>query len=262
MNARVKRALTVLAVVALAAALVALALRSGSTPHAPLPNPNGYDDLVAAGGMIAGQLPEPAPAAQDLRSFVERNTNALDRARLGFSREIVAPLGWTAASATNQSRMDGLAGIKTLARLLRAQGRLAELEQKPELAVAAYLDLMKLGKGAMNGGVIVDGMVGVAVEEAGLAGLKELLPRLTPEQAQQIATELKRLRQGHETGETLLTRERQWAKAVFGWRWYLLNWTRPKAMSAAGMNLKGKLQKLVADQEQLIKAAEAQAQPR
>ena len=52
-------------------------LRSSPLDDSPLPNPNGYDDLVRAGQSIVGQAPGPqrdqAKAGVDeLRPWVER----------------------------------------------------------------------------------------------------------------------------------------------------------------------------------------------
>lgn len=57
----------------------------------PLPNPNGYDDLVAAGRSITGDMPMPANGdysradPEALRTLVERNRKALIEARVGLA---------------------------------------------------------------------------------------------------------------------------------------------------------------------------------
>src|SRR5689334_8080603 len=61
----------------------------------PLPNPNGYDDLVKAGTMVSPNSVrvslERTNEAQ-LRSLVSTNADALALARVGLSRECRMPL--------------------------------------------------------------------------------------------------------------------------------------------------------------------------
>ena len=55
--------------------------------------------------------------------------------------------------------------LRLLERALNAEGRLAEAEGRTPDAIRSYLDTIHLGRAVGNGGLIINRLVGLAVEE-------------------------------------------------------------------------------------------------
>ena len=120
-------------------------------PSSPLPNPNGYDDLLKAGQSVTGKLDGLSDLDHDaLRALVATNAEALQLLRLGLSRKCAVPTDATIAYFGSIS--GDLIGLKSLARLLAAEGRLAEMEGRPADAARSYVDAIRLGAGMSRGG--------------------------------------------------------------------------------------------------------------
>src|SRR5208282_1318971 len=72
-------------------------------PIAPLPNPNGYDDLVKAGKMIKGGISDYDKADLDkLRGIVFTNAEALSLARSALNNQCAVTLQFSRAYLTNR----------------------------------------------------------------------------------------------------------------------------------------------------------------
>ena len=84
------------------------------------------------------------------REFSGVMAEALKLARTGLSRACRVPLDY---SPTNETHFSNLATLKRLALALAAEGRLAELENRPADAAAAYLATIRLGQAVCRGGV-------------------------------------------------------------------------------------------------------------
>ncbi len=197
--------------------VAAMALYTFSQPAPappPLPNPNGYDDFVKAGSMITDNAWEYATMSkEELRAFVSKNAEALKLARTGLRRECRVPLDY---SATNVLRLSHLAAIKRLAQVIAAEGRLAELENRPADAAQAYLTVVRLGSAISQGGVLIDLLVSIAIESIGSTGLKKLAPSLDAKQCRAGATVLEACEAQREPMDVTLTRERAWWRRSFG----------------------------------------------
>src|SRR5215469_7700909 len=92
-----------------------------TSPGAPLPNPNGYDDFVAAGKSIRG---DPSGFSvlthEQLQGLVSSNSEPLRLFQTGLTRECRAP---TALLITNLGVLaTDLPALKRVALLLSAQG--------------------------------------------------------------------------------------------------------------------------------------------
>lgn len=249
----------------LLAGLAALLLRPPAYQPTPLPVPNGYDDLVAAGNMITDPIPEPTASLELRRAFLLQHSNALARARLGLSRPIAAPVSFTAPPGGNPQPMAAYGALKTLARTVRLEARLAQEEGRTQEALSTSLDLLEMGKGVMNGGVAIDGMVGLALEASGLEEIRRLLPHLAPPAWEQLAVGLQSLLDQHETSQSLARRERVWCRHVFGWRWHFSRLVQAKSLRAAETQLRTKLDAHLQEIRTLLAQAEghySKASPR
>jgi hypothetical protein len=165
---------------------------SESPPRSPPPNPNGYDDFLKAGGEIIGdvgnfQKLDPG----QLRELVLTNEPALRFLRLGLAHHCSLP---TEIALTNlQATLSVVVQFKELTLLLAAEGRLAELDNRPMDAARSYVDAISLGNEVSRGGFLINRLVGVACEAIGAKPLARLLPALDPAQVRPLVTNLEQI---------------------------------------------------------------------
>ncbi|MBI1176424.1 hypothetical protein GC207_03190 [bacterium] len=165
---------------AFGALAIGVLLIFASTPIPPrpsMPSLNGYQDFLTAAAMLAPNTSRYDELTEDeLRALVATNQPALDLVRSGLARECRVPLGLS-VNAINV-HLPQLASIKSVAQALRADGHLAELEDRPTDAARSYLDAIRLGEKSMRGGLLIDGLVGIACEAIGSAGMKTIFTNL------------------------------------------------------------------------------------
>lgn len=191
-------------------------------PPIKLPNPNGYDDLVKAGQMLSGDLPEcywswsfwsrfeEPECYEETRAFLNFNSEALKLARLGLSRESRTPITYTRAYFSKH--MSELASIR-LAQILKAEGNVAEKENRLEDAIQSYLDVVQLRE-KMHGGVMIDTLVGVEVERIGLGSLRRLSDdQITIAQRRDLIAKLARTYANRESYNEIMTNEKKYVNA-------------------------------------------------
>jgi hypothetical protein len=208
----------------------------------PLPQPNGYDDFVKAGGMVTDDTSGYGTMSEEeLRAFVRKNAEALKLARAGLGRECRVPLDF---SATNETYVRNLAIIKRLAFTLTAEGRLAEMENRPADAAEAYLAVIRLGCAMSQGGVIIDSLVSIAIDTIGTARLEKLAPTLDVKQCREAASALESCEAQREPMEAILARERAWARRTWGFKGQIARLVMFKSLkqSEQGWVAKGKAQ--------------------
>jgi hypothetical protein len=187
-------------------------------PLAPLPNPNGYDDLVKAGKMLANDTGDfnETNAAQ-VRKIVATNAAALAIARAALSNQCRVPVQFTAAFNSNHG--SDLAPIKFLARAFIAEGRLAEMENRPADAAKSYLDTIHLANEAARGGLFIDALVGIAIEQIGREHMQKLVPHLDAGDCRETAASLAALDSQAQSWDELMQQESAWShRTFFGWR--------------------------------------------
>jgi hypothetical protein len=198
----------------LVAAAVVFTLSQPAPVSSPLPQPNGYDDFLKAGNMVAD---EPSGygtmSEEELRAFVKMNAEALKLGRIGLGRECRVPLDYSVANATHSQ---DLARIKWLACTLTAEGRLAEMENHLRDAAESYLDTVPLGHAITQGGLIIESLAGSAIESIGMARLENLVRNLDSKQCREVASALEAIESGRESAETVLEREHVWDRRIRG----------------------------------------------
>ena len=205
----------VVAVLLVLAAIV-FTFSQPAPPPTPLPQPNGYDDFVKAGEMITDNASDYSTMTQEeLRAFVKLNADALKLAREGLARECRVPLDY---SATNETSIRNLAIIKRLAHTLMAEGRLAEMENRPAGAEEAYLAVIRLGCAVSQGGLIIDSLVDIAIESIGTSGMQRLAPTLDATQCREAAAALEACEARRESTDTVMRQERAWARRIWGFK--------------------------------------------
>jgi hypothetical protein len=197
---------------AVAAGLVALTLAfilgSLTPPRLPLPNPNGYDDFLAAGKLVAGRIADHPLFDRDrLRGVVATNKEALRLLRLGLTRQCSVP---TDAALTNVAGWSAELGrLKHLAHLLGDEGRWHELEGRPAEAALVYAEIIRFGNETSRGGFLIHRLVGISCEAIGCSLLAKLVPRLEGEDARPVIAELERVDGARVTWDEIRRNERK-----------------------------------------------------
>jgi hypothetical protein len=189
--------------------------KSASAP--PLPSPNGYDDFMKAGRLLASiSFDHTKMLADELRAYVGTNQEPRRLVRLGLERECQVPT--EDSTAYIQSHLPALSSVKALAQLLSAEGRLAEAEERYDAAAKIHLEVIHFGQAAARGGLIIDKLVGVAIENIGLTGLERMFSHLNAESGRATLRALEELDARADSAAEYLRRDREWARKAYGWR--------------------------------------------
>jgi len=186
----------------------------------PPPNPNGYDDLVAAAEKVEGDLERGTISDEtddELRAFVGPNREALHEARAGLNRESLVTLPMPPKRAFTARLLDRIQSLRKLARLFAADAALAAREGRPADAARGYADMIRLGRAITPGGLFTDRLVGRAVEGLGAEGLARQVASLSADDARRLAAEVERLEAGHEPITRMFHRDAAYARAQWDW---------------------------------------------
>lgn len=148
--------------------------------------------------------------AEELRSYLSKNQEPLELVRLGLRRECVVP---TQNSMDYiQSHITNLASIKHLGRMLSAEARLAEMNMNHEEAARIHSEVIRLGDASSRGGLIIDKLVGIAIEHIGMEGLERKLSQLNKDSCLMQIRTLEDIEIHAETAQAYLEKDRQWSR--------------------------------------------------
>jgi hypothetical protein len=198
-----KRICAVLVLVAILLAVVAVVIHR-PPPPSPLPSPNGYDDFTKARGLVVDSSHKWEELdVVSLRQLVESNRPALALVRSGLEKECAVP----PYSPTNTKHMDMLAGSKVLAFAFLAESRLARSEDRTNEAATALLDCFRFGSECGRGGLLIDHLVGLAVQHLALARFSKLRDGLDAPTLRLLASTLEQTDRKQEKMEVILERE-------------------------------------------------------
>jgi hypothetical protein len=183
-------------------------------PIPPLPNPNGYDDLVKAGEMVStNSWNYDSTNLAQLRDTTAANAEALALARAGLSNECRVPLQFSKAYAANH--IHELIAFRSLAQAFVAEGKLAEKENRFGDAAKSYLDVIHFGNEAGRGGVIMDEMIGIAVESLGVQQLQKTAGDLNANSCRDTIQTLEALAAHRQSWADVLQQEDNWARRTY-----------------------------------------------
>jgi hypothetical protein len=218
MKSNVRRLMVIVGVIAVLVAAGILAMILIGRPAVPLalPNPNGYDDLLKAGQAVIGKIDDtPDLDHESLRALVTTNAEALRLLRVGLARDCAVP---TDAQIANFGAVitGDLVALKSLAKMLSAEGRLAEIDNRPADATRSYTDSIRLGNEMSRGGLLINRLVGIACEHMGLIPLVKLLPKLNCEQMRAVVAELEQIDEGTVPWREVLQNENRFVRAQMG----------------------------------------------
>jgi len=180
----------------------------------PLPNPNGYDDLVKAGEMMAIDVGNYDKMNQaELRELVAKNAGALSLARTSSSNECRVPFQFSQTYVENH--IHDLVNLRNLAHAFVAEGKLAEMENRLNDATKSYLDTVRLGNEAGRGGVLIDEMVGLAIGSIGTGHLQKMVDQLDAKSCREAAATLETLDAQRQSWSDILQQEHAWSRRTF-----------------------------------------------
>jgi hypothetical protein len=217
-------------------------------PIQPLPQPNGYVDLVQAAGMISTENwdYEVMDEAQ-LREIVSANAEALSLARTSLSNECRVPIQFS-PPYSDEAHLSELAGLKRLAQAFTVEGKFAEKQRRFGDAAGSYLDLIRLGNNSARVGVLIDALVGVAIENMGVAGLQKITDWLDAKSCREAAATLEALDAKRQSWADILQQEHAWSRRAFPgikYRWgkLVMSSSLKKAEQKAGQKFNGQEKK-------------------
>jgi len=181
-------------------------------PIQPLPNPNGYDDLVKAGKMLASNVSDyDKMNHEELRMLVTSNSNALQAARSGLQQQCRVSLRFSA----DYPDLDKMSGLKKLAQAFIAEGILAEMENRPNDAAKSYLDAFHLGNESAHGGLLIDQLVEIAMEAVGTSHLQKIVDRLDAKSCRETVAALETLDAQRQSWNEVIQQEDGWSRRTF-----------------------------------------------
>ncbi|MGO8928688.1 MAG: hypothetical protein ACLQU3_17605 [Limisphaerales bacterium] len=226
---------------ALAAVVVLVALLAftmGRSPvRPPLPNPNGYDDFIKAGEAVLGDVSDwPVLDHDGLRDLVSTNTEPLRLLRLGLTRQCVMPMDSALTNAAGS--MNQLARMTRLVHVLAAEGRLREMENQPADAALSYVEAIRFGNEMSRGGLLITRLVGLVCEATGYTPLAKLAPKLNPDEARAVLSDMDKLDAGRVTWAEVQQSERRYMRYERGKQfnpiiWVMHWWRMRQAMRLA-----------------------------
>jgi hypothetical protein len=183
-----------------------------------LPNPNGYDDFVAAAQLLVAWNGELAGLSPDaVSSIVRQNSNVLVLVRTGLKKQSLVPV----ANDMNWStiHMSQLAPNKRIALLFAAEGTVHQQEGRTNEAARSFADCVRFAHDAHCGGLMIDQLVAIACQAIGMKHLTNVTPHLAPETSREILRDFIALDRTRESASAILERDRDWVRAVYGtWR--------------------------------------------
>jgi len=236
---RLKTVILTLAVLLVALAGFVLLMNSSksSIPNVTLPVPNGYVEIVKAGGLITGSVPTDP---EQFRSFIATNQEALRLLRQGLSHQSRVPIEYTQTYIT--THLPELSNLKRLAQTLKLEGTIAESDGRFGDATKSYLDTMRLGHVAGHGGLLIDSLVGLACESIGLTPLRALTSKLEAKPCLDLIQVLEQLDLQRDSVQETLRIEKTWGQRAYGWRSLMLTIFGRNSMRPAQQKFEQKVQ--------------------
>jgi hypothetical protein len=148
-----------------------------------------------------------------LSALVELNTNALELARTGLMEECRVPVQFSQGYMSNH--VTELGALKRITLALVAEGRLAEIEDRPGDAAKSYVDVVHLGTESARGGILIDALVGTAIEALGTSRFQKLGNQFDAKNCRETAAALEALDLQRQPWADVLDQERTWSRRAF-----------------------------------------------
>jgi hypothetical protein len=185
-----------------------------------------------------------------LQTLVDGNSNALQLVQSGLQMQCRVALDYSPNSST---LLDQLAGMKRLAQAFAAEGRLAEMENRPSAAAKSYLDAVHFGNESVRGGVLINELVDIAIEAIATSHLTNLVEQLDAKSCRETAATLEALDSQRQTRNEFMQQENDWSRRTFtGIRYEIVRLTTRKSLLPAQAAAERKLKQQQMRTRQLI----------
>jgi hypothetical protein len=220
-------------------------------PLPPLPTVNGYNDLTNSAAMVAANVSFYGDLNQsNLQVLVASDSAALQLARAGLKKECEVPLDYSPAQT---GMLNELASIKRLGQAFAAEARLEEMQGRISDAAKSDLDLIHLGNESARGGVLIQQLVGLALERMGASGLQKLLPQMDAQTSRDSAAALETLDGQRQTWAEVMQQESDWSYRTFpGIKWEIHRIIEYKSIKKLNQKIELQLNQKIVSTRQLI----------
>jgi hypothetical protein len=190
-------------------------------PNIVVPQPNGLDDIMAAGKVFhKGAILTTEPGAtEELAAEIAAHAGAYKQLRLGLSREVQAPV-WTGNDGQITARkllLDQLLAVHSAAHGLLREAELAQRQKRFGDAATIAVENMQLGQAVIRGGVLADYGIGLNIEGLGDRSLYQVLPQLDARQCRETTVALVEIDHGRESVDDARQRGRDWCALAASW---------------------------------------------
>jgi hypothetical protein len=192
-------------VVLLFAGAIFYVFNPGPLPAPSLPNPNGYEDFIAA-ARLAGRpliLDTNAPTA-DLAAEVAGNRRVLDLARAGLAKKCQA---FELDEWDGTNWMQVLAGFKSVCGLLTEEARVAG-ETNAAAGVAVCIEAVRFSREIARGASLINHLVGLACQQIALKEAARNVSRMSPAECAEAARNFRQIERDAATWDEVLAGER------------------------------------------------------
>ena len=193
-------------------------------PETVLPNPNGFDDLAAAGEMAQKwKYRDKADSynvvpIDELTVAVKEMQPAFERLSIGLTRPVVMPVDY---NSYNYPAYESNFNLRYLAKALDGQGRLAQREGRRDDALKSFRDAIQLGYVFRHGGTFHEALTGVVISDIGRHGLYDLRGELATGQCVEVIRMLNKYQEQTEPSEVIFYRTRVLWQHEREWYGYL-----------------------------------------
>jgi hypothetical protein len=189
-----------------------------------LPEPNGYDDLLAVHNTLDKTLRDHgtglpaswnASLAPDVIAFRLSNREiwnaTLREVHAALDRPSRVPLHYRAIEYGRYESMDELASALTI------EGQAAATEGRISDAIHCFTDIIRLGRAAGRGGIAIDWLADCSIERVGIEQLHCLAKSIDAAQCRMAIKALAAEDKDREPFEHVWQRQRVWGARALGW---------------------------------------------
>jgi hypothetical protein len=197
-------------------------LGRGGSSFPPLPNPNGYDNVIAGASRITRLSNSPASAStEELTQLVALNQAALEEIRRGLKLPCAVPVSmdysWMAGHSTH------LMALKKAAQAFACEMELHRRNGDSLAALETGSDLLKMSQAGTRHGVLITSLVGTACAAIAMGQFTNMLATLDANGCRRAAQILYQHDREREPFEETIRHEREWSRRTYGlWRYVMM----------------------------------------
>ena len=243
-------------VVLVFAGAIIYAFKGGPSPRPKLPNPNGYEDFIAAARLTGKPLIfETNGPIADFAANVAANRRALDLARAGLGKKCEA-FEMDDPGGTNW--LPALAGFKSICGLFTEDARVAG-ETNAAAGMADCLDAVRFSREIARGGPLINHLVGIACQQIALTEAARHAARMSPAECVEAARSFRQVERDAATWDEVLAGERAYFNRHAGSRDQLARMVMWKSLDASFKSARAKFDASTARLKTFIARLDARA---